>query len=94
MRENKLQTDCLKYLDSEGIYNINTHGGGWTGKGTPDIVVCLDGRFVAFELKVDKNDLEPAQRIHKKRIEKNGGRHYSPRTLTEFKEIIKELRGR
>jgi len=91
MRESKLQQDCIKYLKSKGIYYINIHGGGWSAKGAPDLIACINGRFVAFELKIENNDMQPDQRIHMKRIEANGGLHYCPRTLDEFIQIIKEL---
>ena len=91
MRENSLQSDCIDYLKSERIYFINVHGGGWSAKGAPDLITCINGWFVAFELKVDENDLESDQRIHRRRILANCGIHYSPRTLKEFKEIIKEV---
>jgi len=91
MRESKLQRDCIKYLKSKGIYYINIHGGGWSAKGAPDLIACIKGQFVAFEFKVEDNDMQPDQRIHMKRIEANGGLHYCPRTLDEFIQIIKEL---
>ncbi len=91
-KENKLQQQCINYLKNEGIYYINIHGGGWSAKGAPDLITCIKGRFIAFELKVDNNDMQPDQRIHKKRIENSGGLHYCPRTLDEFIQIIDELK--
>ncbi len=92
MRESKLQDKCIEYLKNQGIYHINIHGSGWGSKGSPDLIACIDGLFVAFELKVGTNTLEPAQRVHKRRIERSGGLHYCPRTLKEFEDIIKEKR--
>ncbi len=90
MKETQLQEKCIKYLKSKSIYYINVHGGGWASKGSPDLITCINGKFVAFELKVKTNDLQPDQRIHRKRILINGGQHYCPRTLREFKSIIEE----
>ena len=90
-KETKLQQKCIEYLQSEGIYYINIHGGGWGAKGAPDLITCINGRFVAFELKVDNNDMQPDQRIHKKRIKNNGGLHYCPQSVNEFIKIVKEL---
>lgn len=92
MRESGFQTKCIAHLNQLKIYHVNLHADGWTGKGAPDLLVCMAGRFVAFELKVDDNELEPAQRIHKLRIERNGGLHYAPRTLKEFIQIIESLK--
>lgn len=92
MSESKLQQDCIKYLKSEGIYHINIHGGGWGAKGAPDLIACIDGRFIAFELKVDENDLQSDQRIHRKRILASGGQHFAPRSLDEFIRRVKYVK--
>jgi hypothetical protein len=91
MIESRLQKNCIKYLKSEGIYHVNIHGGGWGAKGAPDIIACINGKFVAFELKTGDNDMQPDQRIHRKRIVTNGGRHYCPRSLQEFISIVREV---
>lgn len=90
--ESELQAECLKYLKTiETCYANNLHGSAWCGKGTPDIIACIGGRYVAFELKVGKNDLQSDQRIRKKRILRAGGLHFTPRTFEEFKEIVDDL---
>jgi hypothetical protein len=89
--EKKLQDKCIAYLKSKGIYHLNLYGDGFSGKGKPDLLVCIKGRFVAFELKVGANDMQDDQKLHKLRIERSGGLHYSPYTLSEFKSIVEEL---
>jgi hypothetical protein len=89
--EKKLQDKCLKYLKERGIYCLNLYGDGFSGKGKPDIITCINGRFVAFELKVGANDMQADQIIHKNRIEKSNGLHYSPYTLDEFISIVETL---
>ncbi len=90
MTESKLQQACIKYLKSKGIYYINIYGSGRTAKGAPDIIACIDGKFVGFEFKVGDNDMQPDQRIHKRRIVKSGGQHFCPRSLEEFISAVKE----
>ena len=89
--ETKLQDKAIEYLKSKRIYHINKYGDGRTAKGAPDLIVCINGRFVAFELKVGSNDMQDDQKIHKRRIEKSGGLHYSPYTLEEFITIVEDL---
>ena len=91
LSEAKLQQQCIKYLKSKKIYYINIHGGGWGAKGSPDLITCINGRFTAFELKVGTNDMPPDQKIHRRRIKSNGGLHFCPRSLEEFKSIIENL---
>ena len=89
--EKKLQDKCIAYLKSKNIYHINQFGNGWSAKGAPDIIACIKGRFVAFELKVGANDMQDDQRIHKARIERSSGLHYSPYTESEFISIVEAL---
>ena len=89
--EKKLQDKAIKYLKDKEIYHINQFGNGWASKGAPDITACINGRFVAFELKVGNNDLQDDQKIHKARIERSGGLHFSPYTLEEFIKIVEGL---
>jgi Holliday junction resolvase len=89
--ETKLQTDAISYLKGRGIYYLNLFGDGWSGKGKPDVIACINGRFVAFELKVGENDLQDDQKIHRLRIRRSNGLHYAPYTLEEFIEIVEAL---
>lgn len=89
--ETKLQDKAIKYLKSKGIYYINKYGDGRSAKGAPDLITCIGGRFVAFELKVGTNEMQDDQKIHKIRIERSGGLHYSPYTLSEFIGIVESL---
>ncbi|HSH36070.1 hypothetical protein [Schnuerera sp.] len=43
-------------------------------------------------MKVGDNQMSPAQRIHKKRIEKSKGLHFVPRSLNEFIETVEEIK--
>ena len=89
--EKKLQDRCIRYLKENNIYYINQFGNGWACKGVPDLVTCINGRFVAFELKVGENDLQDDQKIHRIRIRRSGGLHYSPYTLEEFIRIVEDI---
>lgn len=89
--EKKLQDKAIAYLKGRGVYHLNLFGDGWSGKGKPDLIVCINGKFVAFELKVGENDLQDDQKIHRNRIRKSGGLHYSPYTFEEFMLIVEDL---
>jgi hypothetical protein len=91
-RESTLQTKCIQHLKRLRIYNINIYGAGRSGKGAPDVIACINGRFVAFEFKIGSNDMQSDQVIHKRRITENGGLHFVPRSLEEFQKIVEEVR--
>lgn len=90
--EKKLQDNAIKYLKDNKIYYINQFGNGWASKGAPDLIVCINGKFVAFELKVGNNDLQDDQKIHRLRIIRSSGLHYAPYTLEEFIRIVEDLK--
>lgn len=90
-KESKLQSDCLRVLKEREIAHLNVHQSGWTGKGFPDIVACIHGRFVCFELKVKRNKQQPDQVIWQKRIERSGGDYFVPYSLDEFVFILDEV---
>lgn len=89
--EKQLQDKAIRYLKGRGIYYLNLFGDGMSGKGKPDLIVCIKGQFVAFELKVGANGLQDDQIIHKIRIERSGGLHFSPYSFEEFKKIMEDL---
>lgn len=89
--EKRLQDKAIRYLRERGIYYLNLYGDGFSGKGKPDLIVCIKGRFVAFELKVGANNMQDDQIIHKIRIERSGGLHFSPYSFEEFKKIMEDL---
>lgn len=90
MTESVFQKACKRILNEHGHYCVTIHGDGWGNLGTPDLIACVEGKFVTFELKVGKNQLSSAQVIHKKRILGSGGLHFSPRSLKEFEECLRK----
>ena len=93
MKESRLQRQIIDYLDSIGAYTLNVYGSGMTGKGTPDILACYKGLFIAIETKVGNNRLEPAQKIIRKRIIEAGGIHVVPYSLEQFISDFNEAVG-
>lgn len=89
--EKKLQDKAIAYLKGRGIYCLNLYGDGRSGKGKPDVIACIGGLFVAFELKVGSNDLQEDQKLHKLWIERSSGLHFSPYTLDEFIQIVEDI---
>lgn len=60
----RVVTPILKYINSlpDGKA-INIHGSVFSERGTPDVIGCINGRFVAFECKRDTTeDLEEIQK--------------------------------
>lgn len=82
--KNTLLIDFSKYLKSEGAY-CTTIFDTSSNKSVPVILACISSKFVAFD--IDKALPEVAQ----KRILRNGGEIYSPTSLDEFVEIVRNM---
>lgn len=67
--ENKIKL----YLKSIGAYFIKTHGDRFSKVGTPDILACVNGHFVAVEVKAEKGKPSDLQIYHIEQIKKAGG---------------------
>lgn len=49
--EKKVENQIKNYLDSIGAWYLKVHGNAFQPAGTPDILACVNGRFVAIEVK-------------------------------------------
>lgn len=75
----------MDYLRDKGyVFKVVSANRG----GVPDLVCCIKGRFVAFEVKVGRNGATELQRINIEQIVKNGGEAYVVRSLDEVKNIL------
>mgnify|MGYP003615764181 FL=1 len=93
MLEKDLQTQCLRYvkaLQKQGvpIIAINQHGSAFSARGVPDIIMCINGKFIAVELKVGNNKPTPLQEDYIAMINQANGSAYVLYSLDDFKEVI------
>jgi Holliday junction resolvase len=49
--ERALQAFCVQQLRAHGAWVVKIHGGPHGSAGTPDLLCCYNGRFVAIEVK-------------------------------------------
>lgn len=87
-KETRLQRKVQDYIESLGGYCFKVHGSGYMKAGIPDIIGCLEGRFIGIECKVDKNKPSPLQLAHGRLIEKSGGIFIIAYSLEEVKEKL------
>jgi hypothetical protein len=71
--ESKVKTKIHAILKAHGAYAVNYIGGISANNGTPDILACLHGRFIAIEAKAGKNKPTDLQTLNLKRIDDAGG---------------------
>lgn len=67
--ENKLK----RYFKSQGLYYFKFWGTMYTRAGVPDLIVCVNGRFVGVEVKSEVGKPSEIQLQNIKEIRDNGG---------------------
>jgi len=60
-------------LKAQGAYAVNYIGGLHANNGTPDILACLDGRFIGIEAKAGSNKPTELQLVNLRKITESGG---------------------
>ena len=73
--ERAIVRDIVAYLSGRGAWTFKVHGGDnpFQQVGVPDILCCLDGRFVGVEVKLPGKKASPKQKVVLERIRKAGG---------------------
>ena len=87
--ENKIKA----YLKSIGAYFIKTHGDRFSRVGTPDIIACVNGHFVAVEVKAENGKPSDLQLYHIQQIKKAGGYGVIlyPKDFENFKKDVQNF---
>lgn len=92
--ESDYKDQLRRYLEERGIYYTNVQGGFGVAPGAPDMILCLNGHFVAFEGKTYKGKQVDDQIIHQAKIEASGGQYYIVKTLAQAIDIIDLICGK
>ena len=92
MLEKNIVAAIMRYLKTvPGCFAWKTHGGMYGTAGMPDIIICLNGRFVAMEVKTPTGKLTKIQESTLRKINDAKGYAYKVTSLQEAKEIIQNL---
>lgn len=67
--ENKIKL----YLRNFGCYYVKFFANGYTARGVPDILACINGWFVGIEVKADTGKPSEIQLYNIEKIRRNGG---------------------
>ena len=90
MLESGIQRKIIKWLESEGHYVARVIKAGKSG--TPDLLVCVRGVFVALEVKRPKGGVvSKLQKHHIEKIQKAGGLAGVVRSVADVETILSSL---
>jgi len=65
------------------------HGSPYSTAGLPDIICCINGMFVAFEVKTEDGVATDLQKATLSRIRNAGGTAHVVRSLDEVKNVLR-----
>jgi Holliday junction resolvase len=92
-QEKQFENKIKRYLKERGCYRVKYHGNYYSENGTPDILACVNGHFVAIEVKADNGHPSELQLVKIADIRKAGGFGYVayPSGWNRLKDIIDGL---
>lgn len=88
--EKQVENKIKNYLSSIGAYFEKIHGGSiYQSAGIPDILACINGRFVAIEVKKPNGgEFSALQKLKLRQIEESGGIGIVARSVQEVRDRL------
>ncbi len=92
MAEREIVADILRLLrKTPYCFCWKEHGGMYGTAGIPDIIACIHGRFIAFEVKTKTGRLTKLQEITIQKIRSAKGQAFKVTSAAEVAAILKKL---
>lgn len=93
MKEKEIIAAIKEYLKTiNNCFYWKEHGSQFGQAGIPDIICCLKGKFIAFEVKTEKGKTTILQEVTIRKIRIAGGYAEVVRSVEDVKAIIEKLR--
>ena len=88
MTEQDIQRNIIKWLESESYYVVKVVSA--SKSGVPDILCCIEGKFVAIEVKTPqaKTNVSKLQHYNLNKIDECGGYSMVAWSVDMVKEFI------
>ena len=90
LSETRLKNKVIQFIKREypGVW-VYKAADRWTS-GIPDLLLCIEGRFYAIELKVGRNQPTKIQRYVIEKIKASGGRAEVCHSVDEVREFLRK----
>lgn len=91
--EKNFENKIKKFFRKEGLYYFKFWGTMYTRAGVPDLIVCVNGRFLGVEVKSDVGRPSEIQMENIRQIRENGGFAIvvHPDQIQSLLDIVSEL---
>ena len=92
--EKRFEQKIKNFLKSQNCYYVKYFVCGYSQAGVPDILACVNGHFLAIEVKAEQGRVSELQRLNIERINICGGVAVvvKPSNFEELKQIIFKLK--
>lgn len=91
LKEKAVENKIKKWLKDKGYWFFKVHGSIFQPSGIPDILACINSKFVAIEVKRTKGGVvSPLQKAQIAKIKESGGIVGVASSMEEFLKILKE----
>lgn len=91
--EKRFEEKVKKFLIERGFYNVKFFANSYTRAGVPDILACVNGRFVGIEVKAENGRASELQLYNRRKIREAGGICVVlyPSQFEQFKRLILQI---
>lgn len=92
-QEKTFENKVKKFIEKEGGWQVKFFANSFTKSGIPDILACINGYFVAIEVKAQNGKPSELQLYNIEKIREAGGIAVVlyPDQFGLFKEMVREL---
>lgn len=92
--EKRFEQKIKDFISSQNGWYVKFFANKMTKSGIPDILACINGYFIAIEVKAENGEPSELQIHHCKLIRESGGFSFIvyPSGFEKLKEIIENLR--
>lgn len=92
MGEKEITAVIMRYLKTvPGCFAWKEHGGMYGTAGLPDVICCINGHFVAFEVKTPSGRLSKLQEITIQKIREAKGEAFKVTSVKEVRAAVENL---
>lgn len=93
-QEKTFENKVKKYIEDSGGWQVKFFANRMTKKGIPDILACINGYFVAIEVKAQYGKPSELQLYNCRKIREAGGFAFIlyPSGFDEFKSFVNDLK--
>lgn len=89
--EYRIVQNIKRLIRSRGGWCVKIHGGPYQDAGTPDILACYKGRFVAVEVKTARGVARPEQKVTQRAVTGSGGYALITHLIGDVADVLDEI---